>query len=124
MRRAHQDITIERNVYPDDKIHIRLAGNLITNEIYHMAQVVWLHQDSQGNTYATNYQPYNPSGILFNKQWDDESYVFRPYKFRDSYYRPCHKVIEKWDKEKQKNLKAFCKTFKKFFLTFLTTLKK
>ena len=118
MRRARQDTTIERNVYPENKIQIKLDGNLITNEIYHLAEVVWLYQDSQGTTYATNYQPYQPTGILLNKKWDDESYVFKPYKFRDSYWCPCHKIIEKWDKERQRNLKEFWKKFRKNFLTF------
>lgn len=40
MRRAVQDITIERNEYPENKIELQLDGNLITNEIRHMAEVV------------------------------------------------------------------------------------
>lgn len=40
MLRAVQDITIEKNVYPENKIQIKLDGNLITNEIYHLAEVV------------------------------------------------------------------------------------
>ena len=66
MRRAHQDTTIERNEEPTNKVEIKLDGNLITNEIYHMAQVVWLHKDSEGNTWATNYQPYQPTGVVVN----------------------------------------------------------
>lgn len=128
MRRAHQDTTIERNVYPENKIQIKLDGNLITNEIYHMAQVVWLFQDEQGNTWATNYQPYEPTGILLNKKWNEESYIFKQYKFRDSYWRPCAALVEKklnaQQKELQKNLKLFCKTFKKYFLTFFNHFKK
>lgn len=121
MRRAVQDITIEKK-------EIKLDGNLITNEIYHMAQVVWLYQDDEGNTWATNYQPYNPTGILLNRKWDDESYIFKPDKFRNSYWRPCAELLEKNQrkelKELQKNLKAFWKTFKKYFLTFFNHLNK
>ena len=124
MRRAVQDTTIERNENPQptNKVEIKLDGNLITNEIYWMAQVVWLYQDEQGNTWATNYQPYNPCGILLNKQWNEERFIFKPCKFRNSYWRPCAELVEKRlrakQKELQKNLKAFCKTFKKNFLTF------
>ena len=25
-------------------------------------------KDDEGNTWATNYQPYNPIGVVFNKQ--------------------------------------------------------
>ena len=39
MLRAVQDITIEKNVYPENKIQIKLDGNLITNEIYHLAKL-------------------------------------------------------------------------------------
>ena len=122
MRRAVQDTTIERNVYPKNKIQIKLDGNLITNEIYHMAEVVWLFKDEQGNTYAANYQPYNPTGIVVNYKWNEESYIFKPLKFRDSYWRPCAQLVEKRlkteQRELQKNLKLFCKKFKKYFLTF------
>ena len=111
MRHAVQDITIERK-------EIKLDGNLITNEIYHLAQVVWLYQDEQGNTWATNYQPYNPTGILLNRKWDEESYIFKPQKFRKSYWCPCYTVLEKMDKEQTKALKDFWKKFKKNFLTF------
>ena len=128
MRHARADTTIERNVYPANRIEIKLDGNLITNEIYHMAQVVWLHKDSEGNTWATNYQPYNPTGIVVNYKWNEESYIFKPYKFRDSYWRSCAALVEKKlnteQKELQKNLKAFCKTFKKYFLTFFNHFKK
>lgn len=93
-----------------------------------MAQVVWLFKDDEGNTWATNYQPYNPCGILLNKQWNEERFIFKPYKFRNSYWRPCAELVEKKlrakQKELQKNLKAFCKTFKKYFLTFFNHLNK
>ena len=122
MRRARADTTIERNVYPENKIEIKLDGNLITNEIYHMAEVIWLFKDEQGNTFATNYQPSCPTGIVVNYKWNEESYIFKPYKVRDSYWRPCAELVEKklraQQKELQKNLKLFCKTFKKYFLTF------
>lgn len=128
MRRAVQDTTIEKNDYPEKLIQIKLDGNLITNEIYHMAQVVWLYKDEQGNTYATNYQPYNPCGILLNRKWNESDYIFKPYKFRNSYWRPCAELLEKNQRkelrELQKNLKAFCKTFKKYFLTFFNHFKK
>ena len=39
MRRAHQDTTIEKREI-ENRIEIKLDGNLITNEIYHMAQVI------------------------------------------------------------------------------------
>ena len=104
MRRARVDTTIERNVYHDNKIQIKLDGNLITNEIYHLAEVVWLYQDWQGNTYATNYQPYNPSGILLNKKWNESEYIFKPYKFRNSYWRPCAALVEKNQRAQQKEL--------------------
>lgn len=121
MRRARQDTTIERR-------EIKLDGNLITNEIYWMAQVIWFYKDEQGNTWATNYQPYNPCGILLNKQWNEERFIFKPYKFQNSYWRPCAELVEKKlraeQKELQKNLKLFCKTNKKYFLTFFNHLQK
>ena len=111
-----------------NKIEIKLDGNLITNEIYHMAQVIWLYKDSDGSTWATNYQPYQPTGVVVNYKWNEESYTFKPYKFRDSYWRPCAELVEKRlraeQKELQKNLKAFCKTNKKYFLTFFNHFKK
>ena len=128
MRRALQDTTIEKNEYPENKIELKLDGNLITNEIRHMAQVVWLFQDDKGNTWATNYQPYNPTGILLNRKWNESDYIFKPYKFRDAYWRPCASLVEKklnaQQKELQKNLKAFCKINKKYFLTFFNHLDK
>lgn len=121
MRHVVQDITIEKR-------EIKLDGNLITNEIYHLAQVVWLYQDNEGTTWATNYQPYQPTGVVVNYKWNEESYTFKPYKFRDSYWRPCAALVEKKlrteQRELQKNLKQFCKTFKKYFLTFFNHFKK
>lgn len=117
MRHVVQDITIARKEI-ENRIEIQLDGNLITNEIYHLAQVVWLFKDNEGNTWATNYQPYKPTGIVVNYKWNEESYIFKPYKFRDCYWRPCAALLEKLDKQKAKALKDFWKKFKKNFLTF------
>ena len=63
---------------------------------------------------------------MLNRKWNEESYIFKPYKFRDSYWRPCAELLEKNERKElkalQKNLKAFCKTNKKYFLTFFNHL--